>query len=162
MGPRLVIMFTKIGIVTFLLVLPYLVYAVPEPENKTEEVKRDSKILPIFQVVRFPNDKCSGTSYNGTCYTSEECSSRGGTSEGTCASGFGVCCTFALTSCGSTSSDNNSYIVKSSFTSLTTNPCWYKICPCSTNICRIRYDFNTFTLAAQKTATAATTAAGPA
>ena len=31
------------GIVTFLLVLPYLVYAVPEPENKTEEVKRDSK-----------------------------------------------------------------------------------------------------------------------
>ena len=23
----------------------------------------------------------------------EECSSRGGTSEGTCASGFGVCCT---------------------------------------------------------------------
>ena len=26
-------------------------------------------VLPIFQVVRFPNDVCTGTSRNGTCYT---------------------------------------------------------------------------------------------
>ena len=28
-------------------------------------------LVPVFQVVRFPNDACeiSGGSYNGTCYT---------------------------------------------------------------------------------------------
>ena len=26
-------------------------------------------VLPIFQVVRFPNDVCAGSSRNGTCYT---------------------------------------------------------------------------------------------
>ena len=42
---------------------------------------------------RFPNDICPGTSgMNGTCYTQEECSDRGGTNGGACASGFGVCC----------------------------------------------------------------------
>ncbi len=29
---------------------------------------------------------------NGTCFTEAECSSRGGTNAGSCASGFGVCC----------------------------------------------------------------------
>ena len=43
---------------------------------------------------RFPNAPCGGsTSKNGTCYTTEECSSKGGTNEGSCASGYGVCCT---------------------------------------------------------------------
>ena len=26
-------------------------------------------VLPIFQVVRFPNDVCTGTTRNGTCFT---------------------------------------------------------------------------------------------
>ena len=26
-------------------------------------------VLPIFQVVRFPNDVCSGSTRNGTCFT---------------------------------------------------------------------------------------------
>lgn len=43
--------------------------------------------------MRFPNSICAGTnSYNGTCLTSAECTSYGGTASGTCASGFGVCC----------------------------------------------------------------------
>ncbi len=42
---------------------------------------------------RFPNDICPGASgMNGTCYTQEECSARGGTNGGACASGFGICC----------------------------------------------------------------------
>merc|ERR1711881_240273 len=65
-------------------------------ENISPETTRDGKILPIFQVVKFPNDVCTGSSRNGTCYTSEECSSKGGSNEGSCASGFGVCCVFAL------------------------------------------------------------------
>merc|ERR1719189_2187366 len=116
---------------------------------------REKKVLPVFQVVKFPNDICSGSSLNGTCYTSEECSSKGGKNDGSCASGFGVCCTFSL-SCGGSSSENSTYIVQSSTTSLT-SPCTYTICPCSTNICRIRFDFSTMVLAS---AVLGTTSAG--
>ena len=89
---------------------------------------------------------------------SEECSNKGGTNEGTCASGFGVCCSckwiyfmsiiisliqnvFIKVSlgCGSSNSNNNSYIIQSASTSIS-NPCKIKICPCTTSICRIRYD----------------------
>ena len=43
--------------------------------------------------------------------------------------------------CGSSNSENNSYIMQSSSTSIS-NPCKHTICPCSNNVCRIRYDFN--------------------
>jgi len=102
----------------------------------------------VFQVVKFPNDVCAGSTNNGTCYTSEECSSKGGKNEGSCASGFGICCTFTL-SCGGSSSENNTYIVQASTTSFSTIPCAYTICPSTTNICRIRYDFTTFVLTSQ-------------
>lgn len=50
-------------------------------------------VLSLFSVVRFTNSACTGdNSYNGTCYTSTECTKYGGTASGTCASGFGVCC----------------------------------------------------------------------
>ena len=44
------------------------------------------------------NSPCDGKadpSTTGTCYTSTECNSRGGTVDGNCAAGFGVCCTFS-------------------------------------------------------------------
>lgn len=156
--------------VIFLLPLLTLTYALYEKEyarnaeseeTESEETisSRKSKILSFIQVVRFPNDVCSGTSYNGTCYTSEQCSSKGGTSAGSCASGFGICCTFTP-SCNTTSSENNTYLVQSSSTSIT-SPCNYKICPCNTNICRIRYDFNTLTLATPPALTALLTAETP-
>ena len=106
----------------------------------------------------------------------EECSSRSGTNEGSCASGFGVCCVreyfqrtkceiperhktwffiiLVTLSCGESSSENNTYIVQSSTTSAPATPCTYKICPCSTDICRIRYDFTTNVLANQVTSSA--------
>jgi len=124
-------------------------------KEKIAPETRDGKILPVFQVVKFPNDVCSGSSQNGTCYTAEECSNKGGEKQGSCASGFGVCCVFAL-SCGGSASENLTYIVQTSVTSLT-SPCTYKICPCSTNICRIRFDFSTFVLAG---AVVGTTSAG--
>merc|ERR1719336_758133 len=120
--------------------------AVCVAEPAAEEVKeREGKVLPVFQVVKFPNDICAGATRNGTCYTAEERSTKGGTNDGSCAEGFGVCCTFAL-SCGGSASENQTYLVQSSVTSLT-SPCTYTICPCSTNICRIRFDFESFTLA---------------
>ena len=106
----------------------------------------------------------------------EECSSRSGTNEGSCASGFGVCCVreyfqrtkceiperhktwffiiLVTLSCGESSSENNTYIVQSSTTTAPATPCTYKICPCSTDICRIRYDFTTNVLADQVTSSA--------
>ena len=57
-------------------------------------------------------------------------------------------------SCGGSSSENNTYIVQSSTTTAPATPCTYKICPCSTDICRIRYDFTTNVLANQVTSSA--------
>lgn len=110
---------------------------------------RDSR-LSVFQVVKFSNSICAGSARNGTCYTSAECSAIGGTKDGTCADGFGVCCIVILTTSGS-SSVNNTYIYKASGTTYSTGDHKYTICPCSDNICRIRLDLNTFTIAAPNT-----------
>merc|ERR1711997_1083946 len=122
-----------------------------EPLEEEVNSDREGKVLPVFQVVKFPNDVCSGTSRNGTCYTAEECSVKGGTTDGSCAAGFGVCCLFSL-SCGGSASQNQTYLVQTSVTTLT-NPCSYTICPCSSNICRIRFDFTTMVLASAVTGT---------
>merc|ERR1712223_390960 len=164
MGVILLNMLDKKAGTTWLLTTLLLfvsVSSIRAEDDTVVESEREPKVLPIFQVVKFPNDICSGSSYNGTCYTAEECSSKGGTNEGSCASGFGVCCTFTL-SCGDSSSQNQTYLVQSSVTSLT-SPCTYSICKCSTNICRIRFDFTTFVLAtavAGTTVSATNTAAG--
>ena len=52
---------------------------------------------------------------------------------------FYHCLTVAL-ACGGSASENQTYLVQSSVTTLT-SPCTYTICPCSANICRIRFDF---------------------
>ena len=52
-----------------------------------------SSVLSLFTIVSFKNDACTSTAgTNGTCYSSNDCSSLGGTASGSCASGFGVCC----------------------------------------------------------------------
>jgi len=120
-------------------------------EEISSQVKseRDSK-LSVFQVVKFSNSICAGSSRNGTCYTAAECENIGGTKDGTCADGFGVCCIVILTTSGS-SSVNNTYIYKASGTTYTSGDHKYTICPCSDNICRIRLDLNTFTIASPNT-----------
>ncbi len=45
-----------------------------------------------------------------------------------------------VVTCGGTKSENCTYLVQSSVTSLT-SPCTYSICPCNNNICRLRFDF---------------------
>ena len=50
-------------------------------------------VLGLFNVIQFANTGCNGTDdQRGVCYTSSECTSRGGRSSGSCAAGFGVCC----------------------------------------------------------------------
>ena len=59
---------------------------------------------------------------NGTCYTTTECTDEGGTASGNCASGFGICCLFTLSSSSSlTVSQNNTYIQNPSFPSVYTD-----------------------------------------
>merc|ERR1712088_161327 len=101
--------------------------------------KRDEKLISTFQIVRFPNDVCVGSnSRNGTCYTSAECSDKSGTSSGSCADGFGVCCTFLISACGSSSSENNTYWTQAS--TVATGTCDLTLCP-SDDICSIRLDY---------------------
>merc|ERR1711971_1337642 len=163
------IMKTQTGLALFTLVVVCVAEPNVEQEGRvsleTTET-REGKVLPVFQVVKFPNDVCAGASRNGTCYTAEECSTKGGTSDGSCASGFGVCCVFTL-ACGGSASENQTYLVQASVTTLT-SPCKYTICPVATNICRIRFDFTTMVLAnavtgstVAATATTASSLAGP-
>ena len=93
----------------------------------------------IFNVVRFPNSACgSANNFNGTCYTASECNSLGGSSSGTCASGFGVCCVFSL-ECGGKTSANTSYATVTSFsTTSDRDPCTYTYCRCSDDVCKLR------------------------
>ena len=50
--------------------------------------------VSVFEVVRFPNGACeSSNNRNGTCFTKQECEDKGGKEQGTCAEGYGVCCT---------------------------------------------------------------------
>jgi len=70
--------------------------------------------------------------------------------------GFGVCCKFDDIRCGSTSSQNNTFLEPSDSEKSDVGECTYTICPCSTDVCRIRYEFTTLTLATQFQGTTAT------
>jgi len=106
------------------------------------EPKRDAKFLSMFNIVRFPNDPCDGGSRNGTCYTKEECSNKGGTEDGDCAQGYGVCCTF-ISNCGASLSENNTYFES---TGDETSHCSIQVCKASSNIVQLRLDFVDFVI----------------
>ena len=88
----------------------------------------------LFNVIKFSNSECiTSSDTHGTCYTSSECANLGGTADGGCASGFGVCCSFSNT-CDSTTQQNGTY-----FSSPTTIPsvCSLMITPLNDNICQV-------------------------
>jgi len=124
-------------------------------DNETQ-TSRLGKQLGVFTVVQFPNDVClSATSgRNGTCYTSSECSSKGGSSSGSCASSFGVCCVFEK-SCGAGSiSENCTYFSSSDFSA--GSACSLTICKSQSDVCQLRLDFEAFALSNPVTTTTAT------
>ena len=54
----------------WILISCLLIFSLVSGEVPEEEIiERKAKILPIFQVVKFPNDVCNGGTRNGTCYT---------------------------------------------------------------------------------------------
>lgn len=121
--------------------------------DNIEEIEeaRKQKLISTFQVVRFPNDNCVGSNTrNGTCYTSQECSSKDGTSAGSCADGFGVCCTFVFDTCGKTSSEN--LTVWTQPTTVEAGVCTLTIFP-NEDICSLRLDFTGFAINGPNTLT---------
>lgn len=125
-----------------------------------EDGTRNKKIFSFLNLVRFENTVCAGATQNGTCYLADECTQRGGTASGSCGGDYGVCCVIEL-SCGGESKDNNTNIMQASKTTFTAEErsCDYKICPVADTIRRIRFDFQTFLLAAPAAATAVAAAA---
>ena len=109
--------------ILILLGLLQLVHLSSQSSEQSED-ERAGKSLSVFNVVKFPNSVCGATNgFNGTCYTTSECTTLGGTASGTCASSFGVCCVFSI-GCGSSTSANNSYAIISSYsTSTDADPC---------------------------------------
>ena len=72
---------------------------------------------------------------SGTCYRSFECAERGGSSSGSCAGGFGVCCTFS-TPCNSETAENGTYFTS---TEALASVCSIMIRPMNDNICQVKY-----------------------
>jgi len=112
---------------------------------------RGGKAFSLFSIVQFPNQQCTASSSSttyGTCYTSSECTSKGGSSDGNCAAGFGVCCVITTSTCSTTISTNTTYIrnpnYPSSYTPSSTGSCAYTISKISDDICQLRLDFQTF------------------
>ncbi len=90
----------------------------------------------------------SGNQRNGTCYTNTECQDRGGSASDNCALGFGVCCTFQITSTNDQISQNCTYLQNPGFPSATTDATAlsWTVNKCSDDVCFLRLDFETFTL----------------
>jgi len=108
--------------------------------EKDDRVKRN---IGIFNVVRFQNEVCEGSNnQQGTCFTVEECENNGGEGAGSCAEGYGVCCTFSI-NCGQRSSQNNTVFMSN-------NPvagaCSAVICKIDESISQLRLDFTTFAI----------------
>lgn len=125
-------------------------FAVADKELK----ERNGKVFSLFSVVTFPNDQCTAKSSTtsatvyGTCLSNTECSNNGGTVDGNCASGFGVCCTYLVSTCSSSISNNCTYIQNPSYPSsyTTTGDCAYNVKPISSDICQLRLDLDNFDL----------------
>jgi len=118
----------------------------------TTPSERNQKVFSLFSVVTFPNEQCTGASSTaslpvlGTCFSSTECTSKSGAADGNCASGFGVCCTFTVTTCGSTVTNNCTYVQNPGYPSsyTTAGTCEYSVTPESSDICQLRLDFDNF------------------
>ena len=153
----------NLSCIIYIFIFNLLIILATKSSNETslEDRDRQSKVFGVFNVVTFPNSACGASNgYNGTCFTSSECTAKGGTASGTCASSFGVCCVFSI-SCGSTSSQNNTYAIISSYSTSSgtflswfsfnevlsdSDPCIYTFCKANSNVCKLRIDYDTMVL----------------
>merc|ERR1712183_1186490 len=125
---------------------------------------KNGRQLSLFSIVQFPNQECtseSSTTQKGTCVTTSECTTMTGTADGKCASGFGVCCVIATSTCGSTISTNIPYIRNPASPSgnkpSSASTCSFTINKVSEDVCQLRLDFQTFSVFVVDTTSAACT-----
>jgi len=120
---------------------------------------KDGRVISLFNVIKFKNDPCPSSSTlmssgsgsgnrNGTCLTENECSDRSGIAAGGCASGFGVCCVFMISTCGGIVSENCTYVRNPGFPESITDvrTCKFTIQKCDKGVCSLRLDFETFNI----------------
>jgi len=108
-------------------------------------LKPGSLVPPIWNIITFDNDPCPAASgATGTCYSQKECKNLGGTADGTCANGFGVCCLTSATCDGTVS------ISGSSFTSPSTPYNMAGVCTATLDppegTCQIKLDLTSLNL----------------
>merc|ERR1712073_23759 len=108
--------------------------------------------LAIFSIVTFPNSEGQSTSdkeNKGICYSSTECSGKGGLTEGNCAAGFGVCCVIKIDSTSGGTITHNATIIQNNkyptvyATPTTATTIKYTLKPMK-DICFMRFDFINF------------------
>lgn len=117
---------------------------------------RDPKFLSIFSLVSFPNNECLVKDPDndwtedlcGTCLSGSGCDAAGGIIAGSCAQGFGACCLLYQDTCGGTVSRNRTYIRNPNYpgTYQDSGTCTWTFEKCQTDICRIRLDYETFSI----------------
>lgn len=112
---------------------------------------RLDRAFSLFNVVKFKNTGCqaaSSAALQGVCFTNQQCSDKGGRADGNCAASFGVCCIISVSTCGSTVTQNCTYIENVGFPAARAEmgACNYMITRCSSDICQIRLDYKSFVL----------------
>merc|ERR1719400_962479 len=142
-------------IILVVVVTALFTYSSGVTASKDSVVDRTGKHFSLFSVVTFKNEQCTsettltGGARAGTYYSTTECSDKGGTKSGNCASGFGVCCLFLNTAAATaTISENRTHLRNSAYPSYETKTAAvsivYTIKKMNTDICQIRLDFSKF------------------
>jgi len=152
----------------FILLFSFILFATSHA--KIPESNREDKLFSLFTIVNFKNDPCrstdtsssTNTEYrNGTCYTSSECTDKGGSAKGKCAAGFGICCVFTIGRDDDSTQEvnyNDTYIQNPGYPTVYTDTSTlsYTVNKCQDDICWLRLDFDTFVLGSQTTETSNT------
>ncbi|XP_018015876.1 uncharacterized protein LOC108672680 [Hyalella azteca] len=117
--------------------------------EQTQEIGdvNDREPRLFFQFFTITPDSCT-TNINtqGICYSATDCKNLGGTASGSCAVGFGVCCTFSR-SCESSTNVSQTLFQNPGYPAATTtvlDACRLKVYPVNSNICQIRLDLTDF------------------
>merc|ERR1712038_1064414 len=138
--------------------LTSLCVAVAFVESSTPSNDRNSKHFSLFSVVQFNNEECTsdtspaGGTTQGTCYTSTECTDKGGVQAGKCASGFGVCCVFInAVQANAAIMENRTRLRNEDFPAIddaaADQAIVWTINKMQSDICQIRLDFTRFVIA---------------
>lgn len=110
--------------------------------------QRPASLGGIINLLRNQNTAChNDDGESGTCLADAECTRRSGQSIGTCANGYGSCCSFKFT-CGGTTMRNETIFVNPNYPKGEngTETCQVTI-EKTPNVCQLRLDFEEFVLA---------------